>query len=174
MMLEAQIGNRRRMIFTALAIVALASCMVAGYQTACSAAYDRVPGSYGGVANFELTFLQVEYLVRCAMIALLPLGLLLVSGANSPKHLRDPHLMASGVLILASVVMSGWLGHEDAMTCMNTEDPVARMGNSRERHACSWVWLLSPFAVTTAYVSDGAWRRLNGIAGSDRASAPLP
>ena len=153
-------SNARRIGFTALAVATFVCLDLAAYWISRDAAYERMPGDYGVVFSFEAMFLQFEYVLRGASMALIPLGLLLLSTSNSVLRLPSPRVVVSGALILASMILSGLLGHADAMTCIHAHYSAEHLGDYyRERHALSWLWLLLPITITTAFVIFGACRR---------------
>ena len=181
-MTDVQVSNARRIVFTALALVTLWTVSFGAYSLSCqmpenlhtwfgprtanrlilytcigprnATAEDLFTGNLMTWADY---FWFYRVLACGLLMALIPLAFLSLSRHNSLITLRDHRILIGGLLFATCIECCYWVGERDAW------DVIERAkGNSIIRwrdFRVSWLLLLLPIILTTAFVIVGAWRR---------------
>ena len=162
MMTDVQVSNARRIIFTVLALTAFVWISFAAYSQVWR---DPEPRHYMPPFNPWSQFARdsarlVGFLTSAA---LLPTIFLSLSHHNSPLKLRDPWIVISGVMFSCTI----WISHElgdvyySGVSPLICSPPRSTIFDDviLPIQRASWLWLLPPIILTTAFVIFGAWRR---------------
>ena len=170
-MTDVQVSNARRVGFTALAVVML----LFATKTAYGGGFDL----WDIVANHCLAFdnYSVDDVKRGtkwwpnSSLVVLPTLFLSVSVHNSPREVvRDIWILVAGLLFLGCVWCGFWIGAHNALPTSTLDEwRELVLAYSKIRHEMnaarvqeglrvSWLWLLVPIILTTAFVIFGAWR----------------
>ena len=141
----------------------------------CGWFYDKDPGALMTITLylFETWGLWGDYgnLWVCGIpslvvgsLALISTAFLCLSRHNKVFRLNDRWTLVSSMLLFTTLAFSFWLGMDDVSEGLPTidwreywtdEDIRSAQGN----HVVSWLRLLLPIILTTAFVIFGAWRR---------------
>ncbi len=161
-MTDVQVSNARRIIFTAAAIVAFWVLAWRGYWII----YDElsIPAELFELLPFPAWTVWVAI---CSAFALVPTMFYSIAAQGYVLRLRDRGVLFAGGLFATSLGLSLWLGMSDVKTAFDKTGPHSGFSGSfplalakaRPEHAVSWLYLLLPIILTTAFVIFGAWRR---------------
>ena len=184
-MTDVQVSNARRIGFTALALVSFWVLAWKIYSVWCDIGHGGLQLHWLGLylsepwGIYDSWEAQIIYAVISGSAAVLPTALLSLSRRNNVFKLRDPWTLISCMLLVVTLVLSHRQGFDDAILALdvavsdrltlegipNTEEfseewtwPIPSDAVAHQNHVVSWLWLLLPIILTTAFVIFGAWR----------------
>ena len=150
MMSDVQVSNARRIIFTVLALVALWVLAWTAFWLGCDR-YD-----HHGFFTAETAGRPVVIVGVALSLALLPTLLLYLSPHDRLVRRPEPWIWLAGLGFMCTSGFCYWLGiHSPEIAGV----PLRYRAYVSYDAGVSWVWLLLPIILTTAFVIVGAWRR---------------
>ena len=174
-MSDVQVSNARRIIFTGLALVAFVVTATGAYWASCDWWFGPQAALRWESRPPSMEDVYLKVLPVAAGGGILPWMFLSLSSWNEllRHRVREPWLFTCTLMFVSAIGFSYWLGGVDAVDAFATisgrwdvvPDKVMTLplvnkflAQARLEHTVSWLWLLLPLILTTAFVIVGAWK----------------